>query len=313
MTILITGAFGFVGCHLAQALAREGHQMWALDVASRAGTPYSRFHTWEELDQIDWNRVEVVIHLAGKAHDTRNTADPQSYFDVNAGLTRRIHDRFLASNARVLLFFSSVKAVADTVPGPVLTEETEPNPQTPYGRSKREAETYILQHLPPGENRRVYILRPCMIHGPGNKGNLNLLHRFVSRGVPYPLGAFENARSFTSIGNLCWVVSRLIRDLPPAGVYQMADDEPLSTCDVVRLMAEVQGKPSRIWRLNRRWVEAMARVGDRLHLPLNTERLKKLTESYVVSNAKIKRALAIDSLPVRAADGLRSTLESFKN
>jgi nucleoside-diphosphate-sugar epimerase len=253
-----------------------------------------------------------VIHLAGKAHDTRNTADPQSYFDVNAGLTRRIHDRFLASNARALLFFSSVKAVADTVPGPVLTEETEPNPQTPYGQSKREAEQYILQHLPT-EGRRIYILRPCMIHGPGNKGNLNLLHRFVSRGVPYPLGSFENARSFTSIANLCFVVSRLIRDLPAGGVYQMADDEPLSTCDVVRLMAEVQRKRPRIWRLNRRFVETLARVGDRMHLPLTTERLKKLTESYVVSNAKIKRALGIDALPVRAADGLRNTLESFKN
>lgn len=312
MTILITGAYGFVGSHLAQALAREGHTLWALDVASRAGSPYSHFRTWEELDQIDWGRVEIVIHLAGKAHDTRNTADPQSYFDVNAGLTRRIHDRFLASNARALLFFSSVKAVADTVPGPVLTEETEPNPQTPYGQSKREAEQYILQHLPT-EGRRIYILRPCMIHGPGNKGNLNLLHRFVSRGVPYPLGSFENARSFTSIANLCFVVSRLIRDLPAGGVYQMADDEPLSTCDVVRLMAEVQRKRPRIWRLNRRFVETLARVGDRMHLPLTTERLKKLTESYVVSNAKIKRALGIDALPVRAADGLRNTLESFKN
>lgn len=59
-------------------------------------------------------------------------------------------------------------------------------------------------------DKRVYILRPCMIHGPGNKGNLNLLYNVVRKGIPWPLGDFENKRSFTSIDNLCYVVEGLL-------------------------------------------------------------------------------------------------------
>ena len=82
----------------------------------------------------------------------------------------------------------------------ILTEDTIPNPKTHYGISKLQAENYILdQKLP--EGKRVYILRPCMIHGPGNKGNLNLLYTLVKKGFPWPLGAFENQRSFLSIDN----------------------------------------------------------------------------------------------------------------
>lgn len=106
----------------------------------------------------------------------------------------------MASPARKFIFFSSVKAAADFVPGDLLTEDIVPHPVGPYGESKIKAEEYILNH--PAYEKQVYILRPCMIHGPGNKGNLNLLHQVIKKGIPWPLGAFENRRSFTSIGNL---------------------------------------------------------------------------------------------------------------
>lgn len=123
---------------------------------------------------------KIVIHLAGKAHDLKKTANPAEYYETNTELTKKILDSFLISEAKVFITLSSVKAVADSV-NKLLTEEHFPDPQTDYGKSKLLAEEYILsQKIPSG--KRVYILRPCMIHGPGNKGNLNLLYKLVSKG-----------------------------------------------------------------------------------------------------------------------------------
>ena len=159
--------------------------------------------------------------------------------------------------------------------------------------------------------KQVYILRPCMIHGPGNKGNLNLLYGVVSKGIPWPLGAFENKRTFTSIDNLCFVVEGMLTKDVESGIYHMADDEALSTNELIEVMCEAMGKKAHIWRINRKLMEGIAEVGTVLHLPLNRERLGKLTENYVVSNAKIKRALGIEQMPVRAKNGLIKTVHSF--
>ena len=74
-----------------------------------------------------------------------------------------------------------------------------------------------------------------MIHGPNNKGNLNLLYSFVKKNIPYPFGSFENKRSFVSIDNLCFVIKELIENKEiPSGVYNISDDQTLSTNELVR-------------------------------------------------------------------------------
>jgi len=264
--------------------------------------------SWDNLKNIP--KCNVIIHLAGKAHDTKNATEEQEYFDVNVGLTKKIFSYFLNSSAKKFIFFSSVKAVADEVKGDYLREEDTPLPQTPYGKSKLEAEKYLLSHKLP-EDKKLYILRPCMIHGPGNKGNLNLLFNLVRKGIPYPLGAFQNQRSFTSIENLNFVIKQLIEKDIPSGVYQMADDETLSTNEIINLISISQKKKERIWKINKGLIKTLAKIGDLFHLPLNSERLKKLTESYVVSNRKIKNALGINKMPVTAIDGMKFTLSSF--
>jgi nucleoside-diphosphate-sugar epimerase len=209
----------------------------------------------------------------------------------------------------VFITLSSVKAAADVVDG-VLTEEVLPNPQTHYGKSKLLAEDYILeQSIPAG--KRVYIIRPCMIHGPGNKGNLNLLYQVVSKNLPWPLAAFNNQRSFCSIENLCFVINELIhREEIPSGVYNMADDESLSTNDLIRAIAESLGRQPKMLSLPTSLIQKLARLGDWLKLPLNSERLQKLTESYVVSNQKIKTAIG-KPFPLSAKEGLMRTFRSF--
>jgi nucleoside-diphosphate-sugar epimerase len=254
---------------------------------------------------------EVVLNFAGKAHDLKKSSKINEYYQVNTELTKEIFDAFLVSDAKVFITISSVKAIANEVIGE-LTENTMANPITHYGKSKLLAEQYILsKEVPIG--KRIYILRPCMIHGPGNKGNLNLLYNLVSKGYPWPLGDFENRRSFCSIENVCFIIKELIeRDDIPSGVYNIADDVPLSTNEVIRLIAESNGQRVRTFKFRKSIIVLLARLGDLLKLPLNTGRLQKLTENYLVSNEKIKIALG-KPLPVSSKEGLMRTFESFSN
>ncbi len=151
-----------------------------------------------------------------------------------------------------------------------------------------------------------------MIHGPGNKGNLNLLFKLQQHGLPWPLGAFANKRSFCSIDNVSFVIQQLIENDIEPGIYQLADDEALSTNSIITLIAESQNKQAKIWHLPVKMIRSIARLGDFLHLPLNSERLKKLTVSYIVSNQKLKNALGIEKMPVSAEEGMKKTFESFQ-
>ncbi len=318
MKILITGVHGFVGTNLVQALSKE-HVIYGLDIVSPMKEGVKFTFAWDGLDKKDViPEVDAIIHLAGKAHDTKNQSAADVYFKVNTELTKKIYDYFLASKAKKFIFFSSVKAVADRVEGDFVDENVAPSPKGPYGESKIAAERYILSHTEStditeisSQAKKVYILRPCMIHGPGNKGNLNLLYGFVKKSIPYPLGAFENKRTFTSIDNLCFIINGLLEKDIESGIYNINDDEAVSTNELIKIICETTGKKAHIWRIPKDLMEGVAKIGGMLHLPLNPERLQKLTENYVSSNAKIKAALGIEQLPVRARDGLIKTIKSF--
>lgn len=317
MRILITGIHGFVGSNLVEAL-KQRHEIYGLDIVAPDKEGVIKTYSWDELDNELVPDVDAVIHLAGKAHDTKNKSAADIYFKVNTDLTKKIFDYFSAhSSIEKFIFFSSVKAAVDKVPGDVLTEDVSPCPVGPYGESKVLAEKYIQEKLAKESqtfnDRDVIILRPCMIHGPGNKGNLNLLYGFVKKGLPWPLGAFENRRTFTSVDNLTFVISGLLSKPVESGIYNMADDAALSTNELINVMCLAMGKKAHIWRIGKGLINFMAKTGDVLHLPLNTFRLTKLTENYVVSNAKIKRALGIKAMPVDARTGLTKTIQSFQN
>lgn len=313
MTILITGVHGFVGTNLVKALSKE-HTIYGLDIISPLKEGVRFTFSWDYLDKEGGiPEVDTIIHLAGKAHDTKNEAAADVYFKVNTDLTKKIFDYFLKSSAKKFIFFSTAKAAADKVDG-VLTEDVVPSPVGPYGESKIAAEDYILSRIKEFENpsKQVYIFRPCMIHGPGNKGNLNLLYNVVKKGIPWPLGAFENRRTFTSIENICFAVNGVLTKDVPSGIYNMGDDEALSTNELIEEICKSLGKKAHIWKLPKGFMNGVAKVGGWLHLPLNPERLRKLTENYVSSNAKIKKALGVEKMPVDAREGLKVTLESFR-
>ena len=346
MKLLITGIHGFVGTNLVEALKKE-HTIYGLDIINPQKDGIRYTFSWDILDKPnEIPDIDAIIHLAGKAHDTKNQSAADVYFKVNTGLTQKIFDWYLAHpSIKKFVFFSTAKAAADRVDG-VLTEDVVPSPVGPYGESKIAAEKYILEKFkefnsstvqdnsqistqnsqlssdatdskPSTLNstlsaKQVYILRPCMIHGPGNKGNLNLLYGVVRKGIPWPLGAFENRRTFTSIENICYAVNGVLTKDVPSGIYNMGDDEALSTNELIEEICKSLGKKTHIWKLPKGLMNGVAKIGDAIHLPLNSERLQKLTENYVSSNAKIKKALGIDKMPVRAKDGLAKTLKSFQ-
>lgn len=290
--IFITGAGGFVGKNIVDYFKS-----------------YYQFTIFKK-DESILIHSDIVVHLAGKAHDLKNVVDVNEYYAVNTDLTKKLFDTFLTSDAKIFITLSSVKAAADTLESE-LTEDYLPKPITHYGKSKLLAEQYILSKSIP-VNKRVYILRPCMIHGPGNKGNLNLLYKIVKKGFPWPLGAFENQRSFCSIDNLCFIINELIKNESiPSGVYNVADDEPMATNDLIKLIAKSQDKKYHIWNIPQSIIKIISQLGDLLKLPLNSERLNKLSETYIVSNNKIISAIN-KPLPLSARDGLMKTLNTFK-
>jgi nucleoside-diphosphate-sugar epimerase len=289
--IFITGAGGFVGKYIVEYF--------------KSNYQFTKFNKNGSI----LIHSDIVVHLAGKAHDLKNVTDFSEYYTVNTELTKKLFDAFLLSDAKVFITLSSVKAAADTLES-VLTEDCLPNPNTHYGKSKLLAEEYILSKTIPA-GKRVYILRPTMIHGPGNKGNLNLLYKIVNKGFPWPLGAFENQRSFCSIDNLCFIINELIKNEGiPSGVYNVADDEPLATNDIIKFIAESKNKKYYILNISKSIIKLLSKLGDLLKLPLNSERLIKLTETYIVSNNKIISVIN-KSLPLSAKEGLMKTLNSF--
>ena len=313
MKILITGIHGFVGSNLVKYLAQE-NEIYGLDIIAPEKEGVVKTYSWDDLDAGLVPEVDGIVHLAGKAHDTKNQAAAEVYFKVNTGLTQKIFDYFLSHEGiRKFVFFSTAKAAADKVDG-VLTEDVVPAPVGPYGESKIKAEEYILSRIGDLEinAKSVYIFRPCMIHGPGNKGNLNLLYNVVRKGIPWPLGAFENRRTFTSVENICFAVNGVLTKDVPSGIYNMGDDEALSTNELIEEICKSLGKRAHIWHLPKGLMNGVAKVGGWLHLPLNPERLRKLTENYISSNAKIKAALGVEKMPVDAREGLKVTLEAFK-
>lgn len=301
--ILITGSSGFIGKNLINYLNRELYNI----------IPFSRANGFD-YNVLDYNylnkeSITSIVHLAGKAHDLKSVLNEQDYFNTNTNLTIKIFDAFLNSNAKSFIFFSSVKAVKDHLDY-TLTEDTKPSPISAYGKSKLSAENYILSKLK-STDKQVFIFRPCLINGPGNKGNLTLLYKLVSKNFPWPLGAFCNKRSFCSIDNLCFIVGEFLERYDfSSGIYNIADDEPISTNDIIKLIGESINKKSLIVPINKYVIRILAKFGDVFKLPLNSDRLTKLTESYIVSNAKIKIAIGKE-LPISTRAGLIKTFQSF--
>ncbi|WP_270089170.1 NAD-dependent epimerase/dehydratase family protein [Sphingobacterium sp. SYP-B4668] len=295
MKVTILGASGFIGKHLLSGIK---------DVCGSS----LRRDGWQN----DLKSSVVILNLVGKAHDHKGTATEQDYYYANLELTKQIFQVFVSSSAKLFIHISSLAALEEFESNRPLTEENNCHPESWYGSSKRAAEEWLLdQELP--SDKKLVILRPTMVHGPGDKGNLGLLYKLISRGIPYPLSSFDNSRSFISISNFCFFIEQIIEnyDKLESGIYHIADDEPISTNEIIEVIKKVTNKKVMSISLPKYLVRMIAKVGDVIPIPLNTKRLKKMTSDLLVSNQKIKAALGIEKLPLTAKEGLERTIRSF--
>ena len=307
--VLITGVTGFVGSSLvAYFHDREGLELYGHSRNTElAKEQYRHFHIRivPAFTSTDLNALQIncIIHLAGIAHDLTDKYTEEDYNKVNFGDTARLYETFLTSSTSQFIYFSSIKAAVNQSESPA-HEELKPHPVTPYGKSKLKVEEYIQnQNLPVGKS--YHILRPCIIHGPNNKGNLNLLYRFVKTGIPYPLGAFENKRSFLGSDNLVFVIDQLIQLSIPSGIYHLADNGSLSTNQVVGIIARALNKPARMWKIPQQIIQILFKLTGRQKM------LSKLTDNMEVSNQKLLLAIQ-KPFPVSIEEGLFKTICSFQ-
>lgn len=257
--------------------------------------------------------AEVIINLVGKAHDHKGTATEQDFRYANVDLAKEIFNEFLKSNAKLLIHISSIAAQEEFESSKPLKEENQCHPFSSYGKTKREAEEWLLQQNLP-EKKKLIILRPPMVHGEGDKGNLGLLYKLISKGIPYPLASFDNKRSFISIDNFSYFINQIIenKELLENGIYHISDDEAVSTKEIIEIIKKVKNNNTLNLSLPKVLVKFLAKIGDIIPLPLNTKRLKKMTGDLEVSNQKIKNALGITQLPISAKKGIEITIKSFK-
>lgn len=297
--ILITGPSGFVGTNLISYF--NNIPEITLFGFGRKQVPGITMLNNCLPDTLKANQVHVVIHLAGIAHDLSNQYRPEDYYRVNYEETKTLVDQVLSSDVSKFIFVSSIKAACDASSKPV-EESMVAKPITDYGKSKLKAEEYIQSRN--WEKKSFYIFRPSMMHGRGNKGNLNLLYRFAKLGIPFPFGAFHNQRSFHCIENFCYVLNSVIEKEITSGIYHLADDGFVSTVQLFELISDAIGKKSRVWNLPVQLINTFSLIAGKKSM------VSKLTEDMMVSNKKIVAALG-HPLPIGLEEGLRNTINSF--
>jgi nucleoside-diphosphate-sugar epimerase len=251
--VLVTGANGFVGTALCLALT--GRNIPLRRALRRAGSAHAGGEDVVVGDLgpgTDWSAaldgVDAVVHLAARAHVMRDAAaDPLAlYRHINVAGTARLARAAVEAGVRRLVFLSSIKVNGEQTADKPYTESDSPRPQDEYGRSKWEAEQALHANAA-GSALQTVVLRPPLLYGPGVKGNFLNLMRAIDRGMPLPLGSIRNRRSLLYVSNLADAIILCLEHPAAAGnTYVVADDDGVSTPDLIRAIAAALGRPARL-------------------------------------------------------------------
>jgi nucleoside-diphosphate-sugar epimerase len=319
--VVVTGATGFIGRQLCRELSARGRCVRAV-VRAAPNTPIDVSQTaivGEIGPLTDWARAldgaESVVHLAGVAHRLDEAVDAAEHNRVNHLGTARLAEAVAASSTvRRLIYISSLAVIGSRSDVPV-DETTLARPDTPYGTSKRDAELALQRALSGADTTKDWcILRPPLVYGPGNPGNMERLLRLVERSLPLPLAGIENQRSFLFVGNLVDAIAVVMTD-PRASrsTFFVTDGKPISTPELLRRIAQVSGRPARLFRCPQILLQMIGVGGDVLakagvRISFNSYALARLTDSFPVCSEAIQKALGwIPRFSMN--EGLQATLE----
>lgn len=302
--ILITGSTGFVGSNVLPFL--KCYDFDIIEVSRKKSTKNDFVLTYEEFFNND-PKCDVYLHFAGYAHDIKGKSSRDIFFEANYELTKNVYEKFKSDKfSKTFIYLSSMAVVGSSSHIPI-DEDVEVNPNGFYGESKYEAEKYLLDNIK-NTKKNIIILRPPMIHGPNNKGNLNLIYSIITSGFPWPLYRYKNSRTFLSIDNFNFCIGRIINNQIKSGIYNISDDCSLSTNDIVDVIEYVTKKSVYKISVPKYVIRIISKIGNIIPIPINEDRLSKLTENYLVSNNKIKKALEINKMPVNCKDGMIKTI-----
>lgn len=301
MKILVTGISGFLGSALVKMFqAFPNIELYGLS-SSLSGFDYKgvqRIYKYDELDTYD--DFNVVIHLAGIAHDVSGNSTYENYYDVNVVLTKQIFDKYLNSKCEKFIFLSTSKVYGENVN--FVNEQDELMPKTDYAKTKIECEKYIKSKQ---NDRSVYILRPAMIHGEGNKGNFNTLHKLLKFLGFNPFSRFNNLKSFLSLENFNFLIKAIVENKIQPGVYNIADNKPLSLAMTTNLFCDRKfiSVPKIVFK-----VIALICHFFKLRF-FNINVYEKIFENFTISTEKLIKQ-GID-FPISSHLGLRKTINYF--
>ncbi|HIK27230.1 MAG: NAD-dependent epimerase/dehydratase family protein [Oscillatoriaceae bacterium SKW80] len=322
--ILITGSTGFIASHLIQFLLKK--QLYNIRAAFRTNfsqlspnvIPIPIGNIDGNTDWIDALKgTDTVIHLAARAHVLHDSSSyPEAeFFKVNTEGTTNLVRQSIAAGVKHFIFISSIGAIA-TLSDQILTENSPCNPDTPYGRSKLQAEKALID-LASKSSMTWTILRPTLVYGQGNPGNMERLIKLVKQGWPLPFGLVKNRRSFVYVGNLVDAIATCITH-PNAKnqIFLVSDRQYLSTPELIRKIAYHLGRPCNLLPVPPRLLKLAGYLGDTVEhllnrpIPLNSATIERLLGSLAVDSSYIQTTLNWQP-PYSIDQGLEQTLRSL--
>jgi nucleoside-diphosphate-sugar epimerase len=323
--VLVTGATGFIGRHLSRLLIERGYTVRGALRGPQPAEDFAKRMEWVRVGDIgpetDWgpalNGVTHVVHLAGLAHQVGATgpAYREALSRINTEATRALAEASSRAGVERLLFVSSIGAMASTS-REVLDESVPCRPDSDYGRSKLAAEESVQRALHEGFPDWC-IVRPPLVYGPGNPGNMARLLRLIDTGVPLPLGAINNRRSFVYVGNLADALEQCL--FSPAAsrrIYVISDGEDLSTTDLLELMGRLSGRRLRLLPVpvaalrSLGWLGSLISLLVRRPIPIDRYAVERLVESLAVDSSALRGEVGWTP-PTKMEDGMAATLRAL--